>query len=80
MAQLYSPVLSVSAERVRDVAVSALGDWSTATDGHYKLVRRRGKDEPHTIDLFDLQEDPGETRDISGEQPDAVSRLEGFLQ
>ena len=74
------PVLEGEAERVRDVAVSALLGWSVATDGRYKLVRGHDKDDPEAMALFELQEDPGETEDISAEHPDTVARLQGFLQ
>lgn len=74
------PVLEGKAERVRDVVVSALRGWSVATDGRYKLVRGHLKDNPEAMALFDLQEDPGETLDISAERPDIVAGLRDFLQ
>jgi arylsulfatase A-like enzyme len=52
------------------------GRWTAASDGRYKLILipRPGGDE---VEIYDLQEDPGETRDVaSGETLGAVrSRL-----
>ena len=74
------PVLEGRQDRVRDVAVSALGHWSLATDGRYKLVRGRHRHDPARMALYDLVSDPGEMTDCAAEQPDLVTRLAGFLQ
>ncbi|MFW6107446.1 MAG: sulfatase-like hydrolase/transferase [bacterium] len=44
--------------------------------GRWKLLSRRGR-KPQ---LFDLQEDPGEQKDLAGEQPELVERLRGLVQ
>ncbi len=67
----------------RDVVLSGLRDWRCSWDGRYKLVRkfsyREGEVDgaaPNTAEvLFDLQEDPHETRNIAAANPHIVSRL-----
>ena len=59
--------------------------WQTAIDGGWKAVRR-GKGNPrnktseaHPTELYDLQTDPSESRDIAAEHPDEVARMEAIL-
>jgi arylsulfatase len=60
------------------------GKWSAASDGRYKLIHiPRGDRE--IIELFDLVNDPGETRDLSADSASAAIRgrllrqLKGFV-
>jgi len=60
------------------------GKWSSASDGRYKLIHiPRGDRE--IIELFDLANDPGETRDLSADTASAEIRgrllrqLKGFV-
>jgi arylsulfatase len=41
------------------------GKWSAASDGRFKLIHIPGRDR-EMLELYDLQSDPGETRDLSG--------------
>jgi len=47
--------------------------WAVARDGRWKLLEnaRRG-----TRQLFDLERDPGETRDLADSEPEVVERLQ----
>jgi arylsulfatase A-like enzyme len=49
-------------------------DDARVTGPRYSLVRRRGVDR-----LYDLHADPGETRDLSGEAPEALAELREIL-
>lgn len=44
--------------------------WSVTTEG-FQLVAAEGRE----MALFDMSDDPGQTRDISGAMPDMVARL-----
>lgn len=49
--------------------------WRSVASGRYKLVARsRGR-----YALYDLQADPGETRDLSAERPRALAHMRGLL-
>ncbi len=65
------PVLSGQAARHRDVVTSTLNNWRMVFDGRYKLVI--GPDPAPR--LFDLQEDPYETRDAAPDHPQLVREL-----
>lgn len=60
----------------RDVQVSELKDWRMLCDGRFKLVETQS--EPAR--LFDLVEDPGETRDVADQRPDVLRRLSQRLR
>jgi choline-sulfatase len=47
----------------------------TARTPHFKLVDRRMPDGTTRRELYDLANDPGETRDVSGEHPEVTLRL-----
>jgi arylsulfatase A-like enzyme len=46
--------------------------------GRWKLVWKTAL--PSQVELFDLESDPGETRNVAGEHPDVVAKLEGRAQ
>jgi len=60
----------------REFVVSELGDTIAVRTAARKLIVRR--DAPPT--LYDLERDPGETRDVAAEEPAEVARLEGMLR
>ncbi|QDU64496.1 Arylsulfatase [Planctomycetes bacterium Pan216] len=45
-------------------------------DGRWKMLAREGK----ATELFDLESDPGETKNLLHEQPERVARMEGELK
>ncbi len=48
--------------------------------GRYKIVQRNlRKSRTAHVELFDLDEDPGETRDLASEQPDLAKELHDLL-
>jgi len=51
------------------------GSWMAVRDGRYKLHRRKDG----TLELYDLQEDIGEQRNLAKELPKVVSRLSEVL-
>jgi arylsulfatase A-like enzyme len=58
------------------LAFSAQGDWRSVFDGRYKLLYQLRSDE---YQLFDLVEDPGETRDRLRQRPEEFRRLRRAL-
>ncbi len=69
-------VLSGKTQSHRDVVLSGLGSWRIAYDGRYKLVTD-WQDTP--VRLFDLHEDPAESKDIAQAKPDIVQKLQQCL-
>lgn len=51
------------------------GDAFAVREGNLKLVRLRGR----APELYDLERDPGEARDLAAEQPQTVKRMESAL-
>jgi choline-sulfatase len=80
-------VLSGATETHRKIVRSGLGEWRMAWDGRFKLIAnfeiREGEvdgAEPGVNPLlFDLMDDPGETRNIAIRHPEVVRRLRGYL-
>ena len=70
------PVLAGKSTDHRDFAVSALNDWQMIWDGRMKLVLQEGQEER----LFDLQEDPGEERNVAGNRQDLVMEMRSRLE
>ncbi len=70
------PVLAGEKDTHRNIAVSALKDWRFVWDGRYKLVEQEGEESR----LFDLEVDPGETRDLAGENERETDRLRVILE
>jgi arylsulfatase A-like enzyme len=70
------PVLSGQTSEHRDIVLSGLGAWRVAYDGRWKLVVD-WDDAPRQ--LFDLHNDPHESTDVAGKNPDVVDRLQGRL-
>ncbi len=56
--------------------VTAKGEKFAVREGRWKLIE--GPEE-QSLELFDLDADPGETRDVSGGHPDVVARLQRAL-
>ena len=79
------PLLSGAAQRHRPHVRSGLGDWRMVSDGRHKLVRQTPEGAAGTPDgapsmrLFDLQDDPWETRDLGARRPEEVARLAPLL-
>ncbi len=69
------PLLEGRTRSHRAHVLSGLGDWRMVWDGRYKLIR--GFEE--TEQLYDLEADPLENRNLAAEQPAAVSRLRRML-
>jgi arylsulfatase len=74
--------LEGSGDLPRSLATSSLGGWSLVFDGRYKLVAGQWKGKAKSdgtgadgLVLFDLEEDPAETRDVSASRPEVVQRL-----
>ncbi|MFW5693051.1 MAG: sulfatase [Thermoguttaceae bacterium] len=44
-------------------------------DNRFKLVLHDGRDGEPKVELFDLHDDPGETRDLSGDRPEIVRAM-----
>ena len=70
------PLLEGSSDRHREVVLSGLRGYRMAWDGRYKLVRDFGDEE---WQLWDLEADPEETRNLASQQPDQVRRLQEWL-
>jgi arylsulfatase A-like enzyme len=51
------------------------GDFAAVREGRYKLVRSKGKPD----ELFDLQQDAGEQRDLSPSKPEIAKKLRSSL-
>jgi hypothetical protein len=75
------PVLTGQASAHRECVRSGLDDWRMVWDGRHKLVRSEGSgtDGAPEVALFDLVEDPSETRDVAAERPAEVARLAPLL-
>lgn len=83
------PTLGGHAQAHREYVRSGLGGWRMVTDGRYKLVlgfdplkgtgalaretRQQTKSNPPL--LFDLENDPGENRNLANDKKDVVARL-----
>ena len=69
------PLLEGRNDKGRDYVLSGLKGWRMIFDGRFKLIS--GFDEG--ILLFDLQEDPIESRNVAGVYPELVNRLSSIL-
>ena len=69
------PFLQGEDDRLRPHVFSGLRDWRLVQDERHKLVRHADG----SLLLFDLEEDPGETQNLSEEAPDVVARLLALL-
>lgn len=74
-------------ERPAPIAFQS-GEMATISDNRFKLVHHpqvrrlrsdNGKAPVSEWELYDLQEDPGETRNVASQHPDAVARLRRLL-
>jgi arylsulfatase A-like enzyme len=84
-ARSIAPLLTGLAGSHREHVLSGLLDWRMVYDGRWKLVRGSGPEttfsrafgpEPQ---LFDLEEDPWEDRNLAASLPDVVKRLTDLL-
>ncbi|MBX3176361.1 MAG: sulfatase [Candidatus Hydrogenedentes bacterium] len=78
-----APALRGEAALPTDIPIFALGTTNRADNpkimvrqGDYKLIRTLGGE---ALELYNLADDPGETRNIAGDQPDAADRLNAML-
>ena len=53
--------------------------FHSVVDGEWKLIRRIDEDGSETLQLFNWVEDPGETRDLSAQDPDRRDALAQLL-
>ncbi|MGQ0722030.1 MAG: sulfatase [Candidatus Eiseniibacteriota bacterium] len=58
------------------LGLSTDADQRALQSGRWKLIEDRMRGETH---LYDLESDPGETRNLAAERPDEVERLRGLL-
>ena len=75
------PLLEGRTDTHREVLLSGLlnsseGDWRLAWDGRYKLVRDFGDEQ---YQLFDLEADPLETRNLASREPGRARSLREWL-
>lgn len=68
------PQLEGKVKRTREHVFSALGKWSSVYDGRYKLTRGFESGEM----LFDLREDPLESKNLAGTLPAIRQRLKSL--
>jgi arylsulfatase A-like enzyme len=86
------PVLAGRAESVRDYAFSGLYRWRVVYDGRYKLIARFGVQDhkkhrdgvidlggPIRFELYDLDTDPFENKDVATDAPETLARLQDAL-
>lgn len=87
-ARSMRPLLEGKSATHRDVVLSGLGKWRVAWDGRYKLVRNFSYREvevenvtPETTEvLFNLEQDPHETRNIAEGNRAVVERLRAAIE
>jgi arylsulfatase A-like enzyme len=59
----------------RRVQMGVRGRFRAVIDGSHKLIWTPGQEPGRDVELYDLETDPGETRDLSQEQPARVQAL-----
>jgi len=69
------PLLEGRNDKGRDYVLSGLKGWRMIFDGRFKLISGFGEG----ILLFDLCEDPVESRNVAGVYPEVVDRLSSIL-
>jgi arylsulfatase A-like enzyme len=75
-ARSLRPVLEKKTGRHREVVVCGLREWRMACDGRFKLVTGV----PDGPLLFDLQNDPTESRNLYGQYPEQTALLHAHLK
>jgi len=80
------PFLEGRGDLPRTYAASSLDGWALVFDGRYKLIadqpnekKAKKAQQGEELVLYDLQTDPVEINDISGEHPDIVEKLRPLL-
>ena len=79
------PYLEARGDYPRAHATCALDGWSLVCDGRYKLItgslagKVQSKDKDKSSVLYDLQNDPAETVDVSAANPEVVMKLKPLL-
>lgn len=61
----------------------AYGGQQALRQGDWKAIRQnmlKKNDDPLRIELYNLKDDPGETRDLAAEQPERVRRMARLMQ
>ena len=82
------PLLKGGNEPVRDHAVSAASSGLPAVRlGQWKYIPApgsggwgKGGDQSQPIQLYDLDDDIGETRNLAAEQPERVAQMQALLE
>lgn len=80
-------VLSGATETHRRIVRSGLGEWRMVWDGRFKSIANFETREGEVARaapgvnplLFDLMDDPGETRNVAIRHPEVVNRLQSYL-
>jgi uncharacterized sulfatase len=75
---IFGGVFTHNALNIHDPASSLRYRWMIQ-DGWKLIVPRRGNVPEGVVELFDLGHDPGETRNLAGEQPQKVAELTARL-
>jgi arylsulfatase len=57
--------------------------WQAVVEGHWKAIRRAGgprrDPEAAVLELYDLEADPGEAKNVAAERPDLVARMTAIM-
>lgn len=75
--QDISPLFTGEMTTHRPIPISYQGN-EALVDRHYKLHNRPKDEKP--FQLYDLEADPGETRDVATQLPEVAARLKGMLE
>jgi arylsulfatase A-like enzyme len=76
--QTFGEVFTHNAVDVDDPALSVRYRWTR--DGNWKLIVPARANEPNgEVELYDLAADPTETKNLAGEKPEIVARLQANL-
>jgi hypothetical protein len=62
-----------------EVVLEADPGWTTIIEGKWKLHKLSGSKREEEIQLYDIFADPGETRNMAGQNPQIVATLDAKL-